>query len=63
MKEAAALAEILQKDIIVINPLNILKGYNDWMDEDLDYSGDYKVDPGWWRLMAAKFIAATIKSP
>lgn len=62
MEEAAALAEILQKDISVINPLNILKGYNDWMDEDLDYSGDYKVDPGWWRLMAAKFIAATMKT-
>lgn len=62
MEEAAALAGILQKDISVINPLNILKGYNDWVDEDLDYSGDYKVDPGWWRLMAAKFIAATMKT-
>ena len=62
MKEAAALAEILQKDLSVINPLNILKGYNDWMDDDLDYSGDYRVDPGWWRLMAAKFIAATMKT-
>ena len=62
MEEVSALAEILQKDISVMNPLNILKGYNDWIDEDLDYNGDYKVDPGWWRLMAAKFIAATMKT-
>lgn len=61
MEETAALAEILQQDISVISPENILKGCNDWIDEELDYSGDYKVDPGWWRLMAAKFIAATTK--
>lgn len=61
MEETAALAEILQKDLSVITPENILKGCNDWIDEELDYNGEYKVDPGWWRLMAAKFIAATMK--
>lgn len=62
MSESVSLTKTLQKDLTTVIPENILKSFNYGSVKDIIYNGDYKEDPAWWRLMAAKFIVATMKT-